>query len=1040
MRNRPVFVALLVVGVFGAFWKFHWGVEGARQTPDPLAAAVHGPSCGDSCAHVAGPVARQEIELASLDECFAGEPGAWKDLGFRVGGMSRGQVTMRQRKPDGREVIALLLPNGDDLFMARSGEEWEGRVISKSGGNGWRIRGEGLAAVVEEMEHGALVCSRKSPGGVELGGIPPVDEPLVEQAQVPEVGEALVILNSLPGANGVIYLDFDGETVEGTQWNSSYNGGDPIIAAASPFNAAQIEEIWMGVSEDYRPFNVNITTDRAVFDATPVNRRMMVIVTPSNEWYGSSGGVAYVDVFGSSSFDAPAWVFSDRLANSPKYCAEAASHEAGHTLGLRHDGTSTQGYYEGHGSGATSWAPIMGVGYYSTVTQWSRGEYPDADRTEDDLAIISKTYNGLGYRDDDHGGGTGSSTPMTETGPGQIASVGVIETNTDVDVFSFQTSGGAVDLWVDNFDYDPNLDVRMRLLNGSGSELMVSDPEASLDASISASLSAGTYYVEVTGVGTGDLVTGYGDYGSLGEYYVTGTVPLDLELAAEITSPAESQVAVAEGTGLILESFVSVGSASWEVVSAPSGGSATFSDPLADTTEVVFSQPGTYLLRLKGTWDTEEVTDDLEVSVDPLGAPSGFPVQVAGIDLGGDRDVYSDRLLLEPVIIDDGAPGSRSYDWVILSGPGTLSDTGIESPELVFSAGDQPVALRLTVDDGTCRSFAEVVLTARFQQVVLIDGGASARALVPGDGSLGVSWQQPGFDDSTWRSGNLGVGYDVSNGPSSNRIFLPLIGSGMDVGAEMYEQRPGCYVRVPFELVNPNGALSVVLRVNYDDGFVAYLNGVEVARSNVPGGSPSWNTVASSDRNDSSALSAVTYQVAVPDGVLVAGTNVLSLHGMNSGTGKGERNFILAAELEATVADVPMSPFQVAVQSISDPSLQDPEDDADGDGRSNLYEHGAATSLVDVDEGYRVLEVLGETSAMLILPELAPDDVRYTLEHTSDLRNPWSGIAERVGAGAWSGIFPDSTTPLPDGRVGFTFSTPDGAGGFFRMKMELLMP
>ncbi len=64
------------------------------------------------------------------------------------------------------------------------------------------------------------------------------------------------------------------------------------------------------VAEDYRPFDVNVTTDRAVFDSYPLNRRAMLVLTPSNEWYGSAGGVAYVDVYGSSSFDAPGWVFT----------------------------------------------------------------------------------------------------------------------------------------------------------------------------------------------------------------------------------------------------------------------------------------------------------------------------------------------------------------------------------------------------------------------------------------------------------------------------------------------------------------------------------------------------------------------------------------------------------------------------------------------------------------------------------------------------------------------------------------------------------
>ena len=67
----------------------------------------------------------------------------------------------------------------------------------------------------------------------------------------------------------------------------------------------------------------------------------------------------------SSSASIRALVFCDHPgAGNEKYVAEAISHEAGHNMGLHHDGTSTTGHYQGHGSGVTGWAPIMGVGGY----------------------------------------------------------------------------------------------------------------------------------------------------------------------------------------------------------------------------------------------------------------------------------------------------------------------------------------------------------------------------------------------------------------------------------------------------------------------------------------------------------------------------------------------------------------------------------------------------------------------------------------------------------------------------------------------------
>src|SRR5437868_10875653 len=78
-------------------------------------------------------------------------------------------------------------------------------------------------------------------------------------AQVPQ-------LSSYPSASSVIFLDFDGQTVSNTSWNTS----GPIVCGASGLNNSDITTIFNRVAEDYRPFNVNVTTDSTKYFAAPV--------------------------------------------------------------------------------------------------------------------------------------------------------------------------------------------------------------------------------------------------------------------------------------------------------------------------------------------------------------------------------------------------------------------------------------------------------------------------------------------------------------------------------------------------------------------------------------------------------------------------------------------------------------------------------------------------------------------------------------------------------------------------------------------------
>ena len=353
---------------------------------------------------------------------------------------------------------------------------------------------------------------------------------------------ALIVpaLSSLPGASHTLYLDFDGHVTEGTSWNNYFNRSSINSPAyntdgdATSFSAgelADIESAWRRVAEDFLPFEVNVTTMNPGIEALKRSGSgdgmwgARLVITQDNVGCGC-GGIAYIDSFNWSS-DTPAFVY----VTGGKYVAEAASHEAGHTLGLAHDGASSTGYYAGHGSGETSWAPLMGVGYYSNVTQWDRGEYSGANnggfsanygKGPDDLAIITG-YNGFGYRSDDHGNSAGSATPLSVAGSA-ISGAGIITTRGDEDYFSFTTGAGHVSLSITPAALGANLDIAATLYDTAGNLVASANPAAELDASFGLTLAAGTYYLKIDGAGLGTASTGYTDYASLGKFSISGTI------------------------------------------------------------------------------------------------------------------------------------------------------------------------------------------------------------------------------------------------------------------------------------------------------------------------------------------------------------------------------------------------------------------------------------------------------------------------------------------------------------------------------------
>jgi hypothetical protein len=343
------------------------------------------------------------------------------------------------------------------------------------------------------------------------------------------LAQQIPLYNSNSSAQATVYLDFDGQTVKGTAWNWD----DAIYAKAAGLSSRIVTEIFNRTAEDFRIFNLNITTDSSVFKKAPTAKRMRIIVTPTSKWYGdeSAAGVSFINSF-TWGDDTPAWVFTDLLQNNAKYIAEAASHEIGHTLGLQHQSRYSKDcelmdeYAEGKGTGEIGWAPIMGVVYYKNLTLWTIGtNIEGCSVIQNDISIISNGFSQIGLRKDEHGNSKEKSTNLIVT-QNNFGANGIINNSTDVDFFKIvltrrmKLSAKIAPSNVGQYNAGANLDLFLTLISSTGDTIDRYNPKSLLNAFLDTVLAPGTYYFGVDGTGNQNV----SDYGSVGLYALSGSL------------------------------------------------------------------------------------------------------------------------------------------------------------------------------------------------------------------------------------------------------------------------------------------------------------------------------------------------------------------------------------------------------------------------------------------------------------------------------------------------------------------------------------
>ncbi|MEX0642735.1 MAG: lamin tail domain-containing protein [Pirellulales bacterium] len=209
------------------------------------------------------------------------------------------------------------------------------------------------------------------------------------------------------------------------------------------------------------------------------------------------------------------------------------------------------------------------------------------------------------------------------------------------------------------------------------------------------------------------------------------------------------------------------------------------------------------------------------------------------------------------------------------AGP-TFSQNGGAVPEGYPLSMSAPAGTIYYTTDGTDPRTAAQVIPGT-PPTTILPSFSPVKYLVPSaaDAVRDSTWMNRTFSDASWTSGQTALGYDndtaVDYNPQIRTNMLPAM-----------EDLNVVYIRVPFNVADPAQVNRLLLEMNYDDGFVAYLNdNTIVARSPNFTAAPGWNSVPGSTHEATMPSGFEEFDITAFRNKLVTGTNILAIHGMN---------------------------------------------------------------------------------------------------------------------------------------------------------------
>ncbi|MGM9515971.1 pre-peptidase C-terminal domain-containing protein [Roseateles sp. DB2] len=426
-----------------------------------------------------------------------------------------GKVSISGRHRDAEDSMFFLKGDGKTLrgFLVLHGQNkaWEYGTDARGVVS---VKPVPLSRVYPDLDEDFQRSNRSTASLAQIAAAHPVYSPMAVR-QAPHIGpynnQDVTKLESKPGSPYVFYLNTAA-----------------VMSGSTPLNGVTKENMyraWQSVADQYSMLQLNVTTNKAVYDAA---KAASVLRTGIINFINQDGrSFAPVHSFGTTSagtlYRNPASGFDYGYG-----IGMTGAHEVGHQMGMLHDGGGTGGeYFEG--IAAYQWGPIMGNywmggSWTNQLFTWSKGEYNTASNREDDLKIMT-VDEAVPYMADDNVNGK----PLALRAGGEINPAdnwGRIERNTDTDVFTFSlSSAGTLNLRVDPIEYLRMLDVDAIITTAAGTQVARSNLSVNRSAEfLNLNLAAGDYKLVIQGGAEGTPQNGFSKYSSLGYYAMKGTL------------------------------------------------------------------------------------------------------------------------------------------------------------------------------------------------------------------------------------------------------------------------------------------------------------------------------------------------------------------------------------------------------------------------------------------------------------------------------------------------------------------------------------